>query len=72
MGTEAYQTISEIVRDDTGEVVPPHEEWEIEVIERGNSENLGDLGGRESVVANARVRVTELDGSTWTGMVRVE
>lgn len=64
----AYQTISEIVRDDTGEAVPPLEEWEIEVIERGLSENIGDLGGREDVVANTRVKVTEPDGSAWTGL----
>lgn len=68
----AYQTISEIVRDDTGETVPPLEAWEIEIIERGLSENLGDLGGREDVVANARVKVTEPDGSAWTGLTVIE
>lgn len=39
----AYKTISEIVRDDTGEAVAPLEEWKIEVVERGLSKNLGDL-----------------------------
>lgn len=66
-----YESISEIVRDDTGEAVPPLEEWTIEVIERGLSENLGDFGGREDVVANARVKVTEPDGSAWTGLTEL-
>lgn len=67
-----YKTISEIVRDDTGEVVAPLEEWEIEVVERGLAETLGDLGGHEPVVANARVKVTEPDGSAWTGLTVME
>lgn len=67
-----YDSISEIVRDDTGEAVPPLEEWDIEVIERSLSENLGDHGGREDVVANARVKVTEPDGSAWTGLTAIE
>lgn len=64
--------ISEIVREDTGEVVPPLEEWSIEVIERGLSKDLGDLGGREPFVANARVRVIQPDGSAWTGLTQIQ
>lgn len=69
---EAYETISEIYREDTGELLPPLEEWEIEVVERGLSQDLGDVGGREPLVANARVHVTEPDGSQWSGVARVE
>lgn len=71
MATEAYSTISEIWRPDTEELLPPLEEWRIEVEERGLQVDLGDVGGRESLVANARVEVTEPDGSTWTGLTRL-
>lgn len=67
-----YETISEIFHEDTGEMTPPLDEWEIEVLERGLSEDLGDVGGRESFVANARVAVTEPDGKKWIGLTRLE
>lgn len=68
---QSYNRISEIRRQDTGELVPPEAEWEIEVIERGLSVSLGDIGGRANYVANARVRVTETDGATWEGVAHV-
>lgn len=68
----SYESISEIVDVDSGEARPPLEEWKIDVVERGLSEDLGDLGGRESFVANTRVRVTEPDGSTWEGLTILE
>lgn len=71
MTTDAYQ-ISEIYRVDTEELLPPLEDWQIQVVDRDVSENLGDLGGREDFVANARVRVTEPNGSTWEGLAVVE
>lgn len=64
--------ISEIVSVETGNAHPPLEEWAIEVLERGLSQNLGDLGGREDFVANTRVRVTESDGTTWEGLTIIE
>lgn len=66
-----YTNISEIVDPDSGKAHPPLEEWKIDVLERGLSENLGDLGGREEFVANARVRVTEQDGSSWEGLAHL-
>lgn len=66
-----YKSISEIVDPDTGEARPPEEEWEIEVLELGLSVDLGDLGGREPYVANARVQVTEPGGETWEGLTRL-
>lgn len=69
--SHSYESISEIQRDDTRELVPPQKEWDIEVLERGLSVNLGDVGGRDEYVANARVRVTETDGTTWEGLTRV-
>lgn len=71
MATEAYKTISEIYRVETEELLPPLEEWQIRVVERGLHEDLGDVGGREPLVANARVEVTESDGTAWTGLARV-
>lgn len=67
-----YKSISEIVDSDSGEPHPPLDEWKIDVLEQGLSENLGDLGGREDFVANTRVRVTEPDGSTWEGLAVIE
>lgn len=72
MTVEAYQSISEIYREDIEEFVPPLEEWQIQVVDRDVSENLGDLGGRDDFVANARVRVTEPDGSSWEGLAVME
>lgn len=71
MTTDPYQTIAEIYREDSKEFVPPLDEWEIEVVDRDLEDDLGDIGGRESFVANARVRVTEADGSTWEGLTRI-
>lgn len=67
-----YDTISEIFHEDTREMTPPLDEWEIEVIERGLHEDLGDVGGRESFIANARVAVTEPDGKQWIGLTRLD
>lgn len=67
-----YRRISEIIDVDSGEVRPPLNEWQVEVLERGLSEDLGDLGGREAFVANTRVRVTEPDGSTWEGLAIIQ
>lgn len=72
MITSAHEAISEIYREDTEEFVPPLEEWEIEVLERDLREDFGDVGGREPFVANARVRVTEANGSTWEGLTRLD
>lgn len=71
MNTDTYEAISEIWRPDTEELLPPLEEWQIEIVERDLREDLGDVGGRQSLVANARVEVTEADGSTWTGLAKV-
>lgn len=62
--------ISEIIPDNGPHSgpQPPLEEWDLEVIENGLSVNVSDLGGRQEVVANARVRVTEEDGTSWTGL----
>lgn len=62
-----YESVSEIVRED-GEWVRPLAQWDIEVLDRNLSVNFGDLGGRQDFVANARVRVTEEDGTSWTGL----
>lgn len=70
--TQAHETISEIYREDTGELVPPLEEWQIEVLEQDLSEDLADVGGREPFVANARVRVTQPDGSTWNDLTALD
>lgn len=72
MTTDAYQSISEIYREDDGEFVPPLEEWEIEVLDTDVSAEFGDIGGRELFRANARVQVTEPDGTTWTGLVYLD
>lgn len=71
---EDYETISEIVKchSEGLNAHPPLTEWDIEAIETGLTVTLGDMGGRESYVANARVRVTEEDGTTWTGVTRIE
>lgn len=68
-----YDSISEIFPEDgePGTPVSPAAEWDIEVIERELSVDLGDIGGREPFVANARVRVTEEDGSSWLGLTRI-
>lgn len=68
----AHSTISEVFRPDTEELLPPLEEWEIEVLERGLSVELGDVGGRETFVANTRVRVSEPSGVEWEGYMRLE
>lgn len=70
--SEEFKAISEIVPADGENAKPPKVEWEIHVIERGLSQNLGDLGGREPFIANARVRVTEPDGSSWEGLTIIE
>lgn len=67
-----WDGISEIVREDTGEWEIPMADWELEVLERGLEENVGSIGGREDYVCNARVRVTEPDGSEWTGFVDID
>lgn len=72
MTPATYDTISEIYREETDEFVPPLETWEIEIVGRELHEDIGDIGGREPFVANARVRVTEPDGSTWEGLTRLE
>lgn len=72
MTTEAYETISEIYREDTEEFVPPLEQWGIEVVDQGLHKEFADIGGREPFVANARVRVTESDGTTWEGFTRID
>lgn len=66
--------ISEIVPDNGPHTAPqpPLEEWDLEVIESDLSVNLSDLGGRQDFVANARVRVTEADGTSWTGLTIIE
>lgn len=62
--------ISEIVPDNGPHATaqPPLHEWDVEMIESDLSVNLADLGGRQDFVANARVRVTETDGTSWTGL----
>lgn len=67
-----FTSISEIVATETGRAHPPLDEWKIDVLERGLAEDLGDIGGRETFVANARVQVTEPDGSTWEGLTIIE
>lgn len=69
-----YDAISEIFPEngDPGPPTAPLAEWDIEVLERGLSVELGDVGGREPFVANARVQVTEEDGSSWSGLTRIE
>lgn len=69
-----YESISEIYPEDQDRQtpVPPLADWEIEVLERDLNVNLGDVGGRESLVANARVRVTENDGTSWVGLTRLK
>lgn len=67
-----YDSISEIFHEDTREMTPPLDEWEIEVLERGLHEDLGDVGGRESFIANARVLVKEVGGKSWIGLTRLE
>lgn len=66
--------ISEIIPDNGPhtEPQPPRADWEIEVLERDLYLNLGDLGGRGDYVANARVHVTEDDGTSWTGLTILE
>lgn len=66
----SYNHISEIVPDNGPHSAPqpPLKEWDLEVLETGLSDNLGKLGGRQDFVANARVRVTEQDGTSWTGL----
>lgn len=44
---DAHEAISEICREDTEELLSPLEEWEIEVVQRGLHQNLGNVGGRE-------------------------
>lgn len=66
-----YETISEIFHEDTREMTPPLDEWSIEVLERGLHEDLGDIGGREHFVANARVMVKEPDGNSWIGLTHL-
>lgn len=46
----------------------PRPDWEISVLERDLHVNLGDLGGGGDYVADARVHVTEADGTSWTGL----
>lgn len=65
-----YETTSEIIDPETGEPHRPLEDWDIEVLERGLSENLEDLGGRKPFVANARVRGTEPSGKSWVALTR--
>lgn len=72
MAKQSYGSISEIYREDAEEFVPPRADWEIDVVERNLSEDLGDIGGREAYVANARVQVTEQSGDSWRGLVRLE
>lgn len=66
----SYNRISEIVPDNGPHTAPqpPLEGWDLEVLETGLSNNLGKLGSRQDFVANARVRVTEADGTSWTGL----
>lgn len=65
-----HSHISEIVPDNGphSSPQPPRNEWDLEVLERGLSVNLGDLGRRQDFIANARIRVTEEDGTSWTGL----
>lgn len=65
-----YDNISEIVPENGpyGGARPPLENWDLTVLEHGLSVNLGDLGGRSNFAANARVRVTEEDGTSWVGL----
>lgn len=62
--------ISEIVPDNGphSSPQPPLDDWDLQVVESGLSVNLGKLGGRQEFVANARVHVTEEDGTSWTGL----
>lgn len=40
------------------------------MVEWGLREELGDVGGRESWIANVRVEVRDEDGATRTGLAR--
>lgn len=66
----SYDMISEIVPDNGPHTAPqpPREAWDLEVLERDLTVNLGKLGQRQDFVANARVRVVEADGISWTGL----
>lgn len=67
---EAFSSISEIVPEPAARSAaqPPLREWDLTVLERGLCADLGDVGGRRDFVANARVLVTEEDGTCWTGL----
>lgn len=65
-----FDSISEIVPENGPRdgARPPLEDWGLAVLDRSLSVNFGGLGGRSDFVANARVRVTEDDGTSWTGL----